>query len=318
MEKELLETFLTIAKVQNISRAADILFVSQATVSHRLKQLEKQLGLELIVRSKGAKRTELTAGGRRILPLVQSWMLADYELENFTQRPSALEIHLGTVNSVNNYLFSGFYKQLRNDPLDWHLKIETTHTQNIYEQIRLNALDIGFPLEEETYPNLHVRKIQSEKLMVVSKYPIHDKKVLMPNDLDVSKQIYINWGSAYRKWHNRFFPPYEMPRYTVDMTAVALELLDEDAWFFAPYSICLMIWKKQNYHISGLGIGTPERNLYMVTEKSMEQAKRYEITLFKHRVMQYMHRWRRDLHEMLREFHVEHQTEYVYYKDFSQ
>lgn len=37
MEKDLLETFVTLANVQNISKTAQVLYISQAAVSHRLK-----------------------------------------------------------------------------------------------------------------------------------------------------------------------------------------------------------------------------------------------------------------------------------------
>ena len=74
MEKELIETFLIIAKVNNISKASKMLYVSQATVSYRLKLLEKKLGTPLIQRSKGTRQTLLTTNGRRFLPLAQSWL----------------------------------------------------------------------------------------------------------------------------------------------------------------------------------------------------------------------------------------------------
>lgn len=37
MEKDILETFVTLANVQNISKTAQVLYISQAAVSHRLK-----------------------------------------------------------------------------------------------------------------------------------------------------------------------------------------------------------------------------------------------------------------------------------------
>ena len=62
MEKDLVETFLTIAKVNNISEASRVLYVSQATVSSllskranpRLSSLLKMadtLGMELTLKS---------------------------------------------------------------------------------------------------------------------------------------------------------------------------------------------------------------------------------------------------------------------------
>ena len=54
------EMFLTIVHTKSISKTADALFLSQPTISHRLKALEKELNFPLIVRSKGFKQIELT------------------------------------------------------------------------------------------------------------------------------------------------------------------------------------------------------------------------------------------------------------------
>ena len=74
MNSELIETFVTVANAGNITKSADILFVSQATVSHRIKQLEEKLGVQLILRNKGSKQTNLTIAGKNFLPLAQSWL----------------------------------------------------------------------------------------------------------------------------------------------------------------------------------------------------------------------------------------------------
>ena len=47
-----IETFLMIVETKNITKTAENLFVSQPTVSHRLKLLEEELGVQLITRKK--------------------------------------------------------------------------------------------------------------------------------------------------------------------------------------------------------------------------------------------------------------------------
>ena len=43
-----IETFLTIVNTKSITRTADLLFLSQPTVSHRLTSLENELGFPLV------------------------------------------------------------------------------------------------------------------------------------------------------------------------------------------------------------------------------------------------------------------------------
>jgi hypothetical protein len=47
-----IETFLTIVNTKSITRTADLLFLSQPTVSHRLTSLENELGFPLVIRQR--------------------------------------------------------------------------------------------------------------------------------------------------------------------------------------------------------------------------------------------------------------------------
>ena len=304
MERELIDTFVTVSVMQNISKAARAMYVTQATVSHRLKELEQRLGTNLIVRSKGAKRTELTSAGMSFLPIARKWLQLDHELENFKYEKEHLEISIGSVNSVNNYFFNEFFRELKQDKITWHLQVKTLHTLEIYEQVRLNLIDIGFPLSRFIIPNLHVQKIHEENLMVVTQNPDYHKKMLRPSDLDIEQQIFFNWGEEYRRWHNKYFPYSYPPKFSVDSAKIALDWLDESSWFFAPCSVCMNFLEEWRCSISGLPIGSPVRELFMVTEKVTEQTRRREIILFKRRLLQFIRKKEQEFSRKLLDFYA--------------
>ena len=52
MEIRVLRYFLETAREGNMTRAAERLFISQPTMSKQLKELEKELGTKLFIRSK--------------------------------------------------------------------------------------------------------------------------------------------------------------------------------------------------------------------------------------------------------------------------
>ena len=60
-----IETFIAVVKFMNFSRAADFLFVSQSTVTSRIKSLEEELRAELFLRD--GKAIRLTSTGERFL-----------------------------------------------------------------------------------------------------------------------------------------------------------------------------------------------------------------------------------------------------------
>lgn len=54
MEVRVLEYFLAVAREQSISGAADVLHLTQPTLSRQLKELEDELGKQLMIR--GSRR----------------------------------------------------------------------------------------------------------------------------------------------------------------------------------------------------------------------------------------------------------------------
>lgn len=61
MELRVLEYFLTVAREQNITRAAEYLHLTQPTLSRQLSDLEKEFGKQLLIR--GKRKVTLTNEG---------------------------------------------------------------------------------------------------------------------------------------------------------------------------------------------------------------------------------------------------------------
>ena len=90
-----IETFLMIVKTKNISKTAENLFLSQPTVSHRLKSLEEELEVNLITRKKGYKQIELTARGEEFIPIAERWVSIWREMQLLKHREDKLFLTVG-------------------------------------------------------------------------------------------------------------------------------------------------------------------------------------------------------------------------------
>ena len=62
MEIRQLQYFLEVAKQKNMTKAAEVLHISQPALSKMVKNLEEELGMTLIIRSN--KSSEVTDAGR--------------------------------------------------------------------------------------------------------------------------------------------------------------------------------------------------------------------------------------------------------------
>ncbi|HIX12284.1 MAG TPA: LysR family transcriptional regulator [Candidatus Anaerofilum faecale] len=144
MEIRVLKYFLLVAREENITKAANLLHLTQPTLSRQLMQLEEELGVQLFRRSK--HRIILTEEGmllrRRAEEIVA---LADKTKDDLQRREEQLS---GTVAVGSGELQSSrFLAQLltafqEKNPLV-SFAIYSGNSDNIKERIERGLLDVG-------------------------------------------------------------------------------------------------------------------------------------------------------------------------------
>lgn len=82
MRIEQLKAFKEIVNCQSISAAADKLYTTQSTLSHTLRSLEKEIGVELIVRK--STGIVLSAAGMDLLPIIDTILENSERLLNYS------------------------------------------------------------------------------------------------------------------------------------------------------------------------------------------------------------------------------------------
>lgn len=101
-----LEVFLAVAECGSMRRAADALDISQPSISKQIKALERSVGGELIVRTRGG-RAELSALGRELLQDARATLELQRRLvrresgdETGAPRIFVRELQLAKINSI--------------------------------------------------------------------------------------------------------------------------------------------------------------------------------------------------------------------------
>jgi DNA-binding transcriptional LysR family regulator len=139
-----IEAFLEVARRQNLSRAAEALFVSQPTLTARLQSLESSLGERLFVRTRRGMR--LTEAGETFLPFAEHAVaaLADgRERLDELRRGVAGRLVLGAPPTVSTYTlpdllarFSAAYPKVR-------LAVKTGTSEEILEMVLHDQVQLG-------------------------------------------------------------------------------------------------------------------------------------------------------------------------------
>lgn len=182
MEIRVLKYFLAVAREGNITKAADMLHITQPTLSRQLMQLEDELGAALFVR--GKRKIILTEAGmllkRRAEEIVSLSERTESEIGNQDNEVSG-EIVLAcgiteATNTMGEYIQK--FKQLYPN-VTFHVR--NGNSDFIIESIENGLVDIGFVLEPVNLEKLNFLKMNKKE-----KYGI-----LMKKDSPLSHKDYI-------------------------------------------------------------------------------------------------------------------------------
>jgi DNA-binding transcriptional LysR family regulator len=84
MELYQIRAFVSVARLGNVTKAADALHVTQPAVTAQIKGLEQDLGVALFARASG--RLSLTRAGERLLPCAEALLQSSAEMQAAAQR----------------------------------------------------------------------------------------------------------------------------------------------------------------------------------------------------------------------------------------
>jgi len=164
-----LNTFETVARHLSFTNAAKELYLTQAAVSHQIRSLEDQIGVELFHR--GSRKIILTKEGEKLLPSVVSGLqgISD-SLDNIRNYDFEDNLVVGVGSSFSaNWLvhrLGGFYQ--RYPDINLHLKISNNDPNFSNE-----GTDLAVVWGKGDW-----KGVISEKLMVVEFTPVCSPELL--------------------------------------------------------------------------------------------------------------------------------------------
>lgn len=138
-----LQTFVTVAAEGSMTAAADKLFLTQPAVSQQMKNMEDDLGVELIVR--GSKQIKMTAQGeilyehaKKILSLAQ---MAEVSIKSIGAQLRG-ELRIGTLNSIGLHLMSPVVSRLLKFNPDFKIKVDYSRGEQLIQNYKKGELDV--------------------------------------------------------------------------------------------------------------------------------------------------------------------------------
>lgn len=187
VELRTLRYFLAAAQEGNITRAADILHITQPTLSRQIMELERELGTTLMLRGKNG--LTLTDDGlffrQRAEEIVE---LADRLEQNFTERKSDVSglIAIGASESVGSRLFARLIKRFSDKyPLiQFHLYNEMA--DNIRDRLEKGLVDVGLllePVDTSRYDFVRLSQKETWGILMRDDHPLAERKTITPDEI---------------------------------------------------------------------------------------------------------------------------------------
>lgn len=187
MELRVLQYFLTVAREQSVSRAAEYLHLTQPTLSRQLKDLEEELGKQLFIR--GNRKITLTDEGmilrkraEEILKLVQK---TEHEI-TLNDKSVAGDIHIGAGETDAIRILAKATKQLQEKHPKICINISSGDATDVTEDLDKGLIDFGILFEQKDLSKYNYLKIPPKDtwgVLMRKDAPLAQKSSILPEDL---------------------------------------------------------------------------------------------------------------------------------------
>lgn len=219
MEIRVLRYFLTVVREESITKAAEVLHITQPTLSRQLAQMEEEIGVRLFDR--GTRKIRLTNEGlllrRRAEEILQLVDKTEKELvEQEEQVGGKISIGCGEVASVQMLpdLIRNFHQKYPLVTFD----LFTATADLVKEQMDKGLLDLGLllePIEMGKYEFIRLEMKERWVVLMLPDDPLTGKKyvkadelaelpLILPRRMQVQSEL-ASWFGDYYKNLNILF-----------------------------------------------------------------------------------------------------------------
>ncbi len=223
-----LNVFYTVAKLQNISKAAEELGVTQPAVSRILSNIEKEYHTKLFFRSKTG--VSLTRDGQNLFEMIKAPLIELEKVSNNLSNNKTFDkvtIHIGaTSTALYCYLFKHLEDDIKKIFPNVNFKIYSDSSTKLLNMVSNGSIDFAFittPYQgREDLETHNVVKLNDILIAPISyKDQIKDKVSI--KDLENYPFILLSKEMQFREYIDNFLNKYKVhvtPVYETDSSAI--------------------------------------------------------------------------------------------------
>jgi DNA-binding transcriptional LysR family regulator len=168
MTLDQLRIFVAVAEQQHVTRAANVLALSQSAVSSSIAALEAQYDVQLFHRIR--RNIVLTDAGQQFLCEARAVLARASSAGNMLADLAGLRrgaLSLAASQTVANYWIPGVMHRFHAAYPGVSLKLSITNTGQVARQVAEGAVDLGFVEDQVETDGLDVRAVAHDELVLV-------------------------------------------------------------------------------------------------------------------------------------------------------
>lgn len=194
-----LEYFNCLCITKSFTKTAEILYVSQPSITMALKRLENELGTKLIIRNHSPKQIDLTNTGKAFQKRVNNILYEIKEAKMEIGRIKGGKIKLGVPPIIGAYYFPTIMKELAKRNLVKYIKL--VETGSVAMEKLIKSCDVDIALIGSVKPKLDNilknRILDTDEFMVcISRDSILSKRDKI-DFMELANQKFITLGDGY-------------------------------------------------------------------------------------------------------------------------
>lgn len=214
MEIRTLRYFIAVANEKNITKAADILHITQPTLSRQIKELEDELGTVLLIR--GKRSLTLTNDGMLLKKYAEDIVgIANRAEQEFLTSKSAVSrsVAIGATEALGGRILAEYMKRFSDKYPDVQFELYNAMADSIIERLDNGVLDIGLllePVDTTKYEFLRFDRNERWGILINSKHEFFDRKsvdvseildkpLMLPNRPNARNEILHWFGTEERQ-----------------------------------------------------------------------------------------------------------------------
>ncbi|CAN0625397.1 DNA-binding transcriptional regulator, LysR family [Burkholderia multivorans] len=168
MTLDQLRIFVAVAEQQHVTRAADVLALSQSAVSSSIAALEAQYDIKLFHRIR--RNIVLTEAGQQFLGEARAVLARASSAGNMLADLAGLRrgaLSLAASQTVANYWIPKVMQRFHEAYPGVSLKLSITNTGQVVRQVAEGAVDLGFVEDQVDADGLEMRAVAQDELVLV-------------------------------------------------------------------------------------------------------------------------------------------------------